>query len=205
MKIRKVLVGLVASAMIITSTPVGAAITGSDHDFSSQGWSQGQLCITCHTPHNSNTAVQSSPLWNREETTQMFIPYDSNTLDATVGQPDGSSRLCLSCHDGTIAIDSFGGNTGINYIGNGEKIDADLNAEHPISFVYNDALAAIDGKLHMPSTQPSGLGGTVRGDLLRNDKLQCVSCHDIHNQYNNADLLIKSNMGSALCLTCHSM
>ena len=39
--------------------------------------------------------------------------------------------------------------------------------------------------------------------MLFNDRLECASCHDVHNSYNQAGLLVKSNADSALCLTCH--
>ena len=35
-----------------------------------------------------------------------YIPYSSSSLQAKPGQPTGTSKLCLSCHDGTIALGS---------------------------------------------------------------------------------------------------
>jgi len=81
----------------------------------------------------------------------------------------------------------------------------DLNSEHPISFTYNDALATADGGLNIPSTTTSGLGGTIADDMLFNNKVECASCHDVHNALGTGgNLLVKSNAGSGLCLTCHA-
>lgn len=69
-----------------------------------------QICVFCHTPHAANAAAPG-PLWNRNLSTQTYTPYTSNSLDAedilnnsSIGQPGGASKLCLSCHDGTLAI-----------------------------------------------------------------------------------------------------
>lgn len=63
--------------------------------------SEQQICIFCHTPHNA-TPIQ--PLWNRASSGSVYIPYSSTTVNASPGQPTGASMLCLSCHDGTIAL-----------------------------------------------------------------------------------------------------
>ena len=182
-----------------------AQITGSAHDFSSDTWNaSGEMCIVCHTPHNavSGTAV----LWNHEATAvATFTVYSSTTLDATVGQPAGNSKLCLSCHDGTVALENFGGvTTGTNFIVAGANVGTDLSNDHPISFAYNTALATSDGGLFNPSTATSGLGGTIAADLLFGNSMECASCHDVHNAGGNSFLLRITNAASALCLTCHN-
>ncbi len=195
--------------MLIAMVPAAqAVITGSAHDFSGKGWNpSGEICVVCHTPHNAQTAV---PLWNHETTTASFTLYgNSATLDATdVSQPAGVSKLCLSCHDGTVAVDNFGGTTtGTKFVTGGKLLGTDLSNDHPISFTYNDALATTDGALHPPTTSASGLGGNIDADMLfgtASDKLECASCHDVHNAANIGKLLRVSNASSALCLTCHA-
>src|SRR5512138_3110561 len=63
--------------------------------------SESEICIFCHTPHNTNP---TGPLWNRADQGSNYILYTSSTTQASPGQPDGASFLCLSCHDGTIAL-----------------------------------------------------------------------------------------------------
>ncbi len=191
-----------ASALAIGNSM--ADISGSAHDFSGDAWSSGRICLPCHTPHNADTTVAGAPLWNHEVTTSTFTVYSSATLDATVGQPDGASKLCLSCHDGSVAIDSFGGTTGTTFVTGGELLGTGLDNDHPISFTYDDALATADGGLHLPSATNSGLGDTITNDLLFAGTMECASCHDVHNTNNNSHLLRVSNAGSALCLTCHN-
>ncbi len=179
-------------------------ITGSAHDFSSQAWSGGQACIVCHAPHNSQGTLV--PLWNRATTSKTFTLYSSPTLGAQTAQPSGASKACLSCHDGTVALDSFGGRTGTTFIQGAGRLDSDLSNDHPVSILYDTALAVADGGLKDPATTPSGLAGanaTIRSSMLFNDRLECASCHDVHNTYNQDWMLIKSNAQSALCLTCH--
>ncbi len=186
-----------------------AQITGSAHDFSGNSWNTTtEICIVCHTPHNSQT-LPDAPLWNHQLSAvtnyTLYTNAVSGTFDATAGQPDGASKLCLSCHDGTVALENFGSiTTGTHFIPGLYNLGTNLSNDHPISFVYNNALANTDGGLFNPTTQPSGLGGTIQNDLLISNKMQCSSCHDVHNKYNLQYLLKKDNTGSALCLTCHN-
>lgn len=67
----------------------------------------GEICVYCHTPHGANALVKA-PIWNRTINTGQYVIYDKlRTLDRPVGQPGANSLTCLSCHDGTIAIDSI--------------------------------------------------------------------------------------------------
>ncbi len=198
-------VAAVVTAIMSLGTTSFAGIVGSAHDFSAEAWSGGRICIVCHTPHNADTSISEAPLWNHELTTATFTLYSSPTLDATLGQPGGASKLCLSCHDGTVAIDSFGGATGTEFITGAALLGTDLANDHPISFTYDTALATQDGELFDPATAPSGLGGTIDDDMLFEDMMQCASCHDVHNTVSegNQKLLVIDNTGSLLCLTCH--
>jgi predicted CXXCH cytochrome family protein len=183
-----------------------AEITGSAHDFSRETWAEGQICLPCHTPHFA-TGDDDAPLWNHETTTATYTLYNRSTLDTVTGQPTGVSKLCLSCHDGTVAIDSFGGRSGSIFIDSDFNLGTDLSDDHPISFVFDDGLATQDGELFPPSSTPSGipgLNGTIQTDMLVNNSVECSSCHDVHNTNDFDALLVKSNDGSALCLTCHN-
>jgi predicted CXXCH cytochrome family protein len=108
-----------------------------------------------------------------------------------------------------VALENFGGiNTGTTYISAANLIGGatgnNLATEHPISFEYTDALATLDGGLNPPSTTSSGLGGTIAANLLYDNKMECASCHDVHNKYNVTHLLRVSNTSSQLCLICHT-
>jgi predicted CXXCH cytochrome family protein len=159
-----------------------------------------EVCIFCHTPHNSKP---SSPLWNRNDPGVTYILYNSSTVQAVPGQPDGSSILCLSCHDGTIALGNvlsrvpdISFSVGVTEMPVGKSnLTTDLSDDHPISFHYNSALASADGQLK----DPAAISYPV---TLENEKVQCTSCHDPHkNLY--SDFLVATTQFSALCFKCH--
>jgi len=161
---------------------------------------ESEVCIFCHTPHNSNPA---GPLWNRNDPGVTYVLYNSSTVQAVPGQPDGSSILCLSCHDGTIALGNVISRTNeISFSGGVTKmpvghinLTTDLSDDHPISFEYSSALTASDGQLK----DPSAISYPV---ALENGKVQCTSCHDPHkNIY--TDFLVASTQFSELCYKCH--
>jgi predicted CXXCH cytochrome family protein len=198
------LIGSLVGGLACLSTAYGGII-GSAHDFSNAAWSGGEICVPCHAPHN-NLDVEDAPLWNHEVSTAVYELYTSPTFDADdISQPGGVSKLCLSCHDGTVAIDSFGGATGSRLIGGKRNLGTDLSDDHPVSFVYDSELATIDGGLYDPVTTSSIFAdGTIETDMLFAGKMECASCHDVHNKYEVRCLLKMSNEGSALCLTCHN-
>jgi hypothetical protein len=196
--------GMVFGMMVgIRSTAEAGSIVGTQHDFSKQAWSGGQLCVVCHAPHNTNNSVTGAPLWNHQVTTANYQPYRSATLKATVGQPDGVSKLCLSCHDGTVAIDAFGGAPGTVRMGDiakgadaGHNLGTDLTRDHPISFAYTAQLAQVNKGLKDPSQVPLPFYGPNK------DQLECATCHNVHD-HTIDDFGRVNNSGSALCLTCH--
>ena len=176
-----------------------AQITGSAHDFSdgeTYTWNTtGEICIVCHTPHNASS---TDILWNREASAATYTTYASATLNATTGSPSASSKLCLSCHDGTIALENFGATTGgtSNYITGNALLGVALTNDHPISFTYDAALVTADGGGLQLHDNP-----TVAG-MLFDGKMECASCHNVHDGAATKFLRI-DNAGSALCLTCH--
>lgn len=200
---------IVFAAAILFATGLFGQISGTAHDFSGDAWnSSGEICIVCHTPHNADPygdGIADAPLWNHDaDMTTVYTVYSSSTMQATPGQPSGVSKLCLSCHDGVIAIDSFGGVAGTaGGLTGSALVDVDLSNDHPVSFTYN-AAAPADPEINDPTTTNTSLGDTIQNDLLDGGAtMECSSCHDVHGT-GNAALLKISNAGSALCLTCHN-
>lgn len=161
-----------------------------------------EICIFCHTPHSANSEMA---LWNRYDSRASYIPYSSSTTKATIGQPTGSSKLCLSCHDGTVALGMVRSRSSpipmksaVAKMPPGRSnLGTDLSDDHPISFRYDAALVALDGQLRPPPTS-SGV------HLDANNQLQCTSCHDAHDN-GNPSFLVMNNTASALCVACHNM
>lgn len=196
-------------------------------------------CIWCHAPHNTYrlagtgsgagpeapTEFDYLPLWNHDLTgfTANFTMYDNGTGGPQTGPkalqaagqmtPGSVSLLCLSCHDGSIAVNSYGnspaqlsgsvstGSAVISptyQIGNGKY----LGNHHPIGFNYG-AVQAVDTDIRdadlwlMTPTE-------FISSYLSNGKMECSTCHSVHNKGNDGETLLwRSDQNSQLCLTCH--
>jgi len=190
----------VAAAFVTLVGTAGAqaTIVGSKHDFSAT-FGGGQLCVPCHTPHDAypyagNTV--SAALWNHQETTQNFTMY--TTLQGNTGTPDGTSLLCLSCHDGVTAMDNYGGNTGGTTVMTGTAVvGIDLSDDHPIGLEY----PAAD-----PNYQPAPLNGLPLFNDGTIDRVECGSCHDPHGAGAGFTFFLRDTTNSSqLCTNCHDV
>lgn len=183
----------IKSVLLILSFPI--VILGQMGGFHSN---QEANCKYCHViEENTNTLKLA---WQKSPTNNFYTAYTSSTLDAQISQPLGSSKLCLSCHDGTLASD----NSNTHKLNSTQNFGNDLRKSHPISFKYDSYLALKDAGLFDPTSSPSGLGGSIHDDLLIDGNLECISCHDIHGINGIKSHLVKSNNKSRLCLTCHN-
>ncbi len=161
-----------------------------------------RICVFCHAPHNANPLT---PLWNKNingVNYSLYTPYTSSTMLSSppLTGPTGATRLCLSCHDGTIALGQVlqpsqpismtiaGGMpaTSASYFG------TSLASHHPVSFSYYTALPN-------PELFPSPPAGLL---FYGNGILQCTTCHDPHDNSNKKFLRVSSE-NSGLCTMCH--
>ena len=216
------------------------SIVGSKHDFSGQSFSDGAICKPCHTPHNADITV-TGRLWAHTMSSQVTYQYHSNVRqtmpDATTALDDakgsltaatdldGASRLCLSCHDGTVALDSFKGSNHTTSNGLGitgaANLGTDLSNDHPVGLTaviadykayykpVTGILAANKLKLVKTSVPYAAGGKDMYGTALTGNEyaVSCVTCHDVHNGAGvdaGVGLLRVTNAGSALCLSCHN-
>jgi predicted CXXCH cytochrome family protein len=195
-------------AVGLAAAPIHAdTILGTKHDLSIAGpgnvraTSESEVCLFCHTPHRG---TGETPLWNHTLSMATYTPYSSSTTRATIGQPTGASKLCLSCHDGTVAIGMVRSRptaipmrNSITTMPTGpSNLGTDLSDDHPISFVYNSALASANGELNDPSVLIHA------AKLDSTSQLQCTSCHNPHdNQFGK--FLVRDNYASGLCVECH--
>jgi len=246
--------GTTSMSLAKVATGAGISAPGSAHNFTDNirdsktdnfinengvdGWNAGrsEICRVCHAPHDhGRDYANNGPLWNHSLSQETYIPYASATFDATFEdagkQPTGSSKLCLACHDGSVALDTFdkyAGTTGKDLVGAGysagfkiPKMSTanDLTGTHPISIKYDDALITKDGSLLDPTatifkngTSAFNIDKYLEGGTV----LQCSTCHDVHDSPSavvvGTHLLrapMKGDSGnvngnaSALCLSCH--
>lgn len=198
----KKIVSIAAAFSLAWTATAYAGIAGTVHDMSGQSWNtEGEICIVCHTPHNADM-TEPAPLWNHEVTGASFTVYtgEGNTLDADTSLGPGPvSLLCLSCHDGTVALDAYGGAPGSTFMDPGDAfLGVDLSDDHPIGFNYDDVVG-LDPEIEIASVVTSAglmLFGTD------GDQMECPTCHDPHSD-TNSFFLILDNAASFLCLTCH--
>lgn len=190
---------------------ITTSIAGSVHDFSIVQWNPynatttlgGQICQPCHTPHNGDLTVTSAPLWNHAFTTQTYqmytgFEYGPGGAGYGITAPNGTSKLCLSCHDGTVALGAYGSQTGFAHMTSDARLGMNLKDDHPISFVYDSIQAGgVWDKTHVYSGTK-----TVNSLLDELGRVQCTSCHLVHSNPYGYELRM-SNQGSALCLACH--
>lgn len=117
------LVGLVVAgaAMLPSHSQAATSIVDSRHNLGTttsaitdrnRTDATDEVCVFCHTPHG---AVAGPPLWNKALPTGPYTVYstsNSSTIDGELANGGGSAAVgsvsiaCLSCHDGTAAMDS---------------------------------------------------------------------------------------------------
>ncbi len=160
-------------------------------------------CQICHPPEK--TAINPPlPLWNQSTKVKSFGFGNYAPDMANSNYNNSISKICLSCHDGSRS----NSNHSFNLAPKENRKDKVffIDTTHPVAITYNTELAREDRTLFDPATTPSGLGGTISQDLLKDNKVECTSCHIVHfdNSNNRNFTLITSNTRSNLCLICHN-
>jgi len=167
-----VAVALLAAGALGGATAQAAGIKDTKHNLSTSNGITGanklngdvlagntEICVFCHTPHGSDTSA-SVPLWNKKLNSTGYTTYNSlgtSSLDGVVAAVGSVSMACLSCHDGTQALNvminspgsggftagvEFGTMTGDRVTAN--KLSAgiitnlgqDLKNDHPVGVQY---------------------------------------------------------------------
>ena len=210
-----------ATIMAFAALAMGG-VADTKHNFTSAASSPdayftgaSQVCAYCHTPHNASNTMM--PLGSHEPSSQTYIMYDSPTMDmGRTAQPNDPSLVCLSCHDGTIAVNALNpvpGASGAGTYGtpSGSALDGsgllttssdayvgtNLSDDHPVGIIYD---AGQDNDFEVKT----GNSNNYPDKLLYNGTyVECSSCHDPHDN-TWGSFLVESNSGSALCLRCHN-
>lgn len=109
MGVALVAAGSAVAGIANTKHNLGTSGTGPNH-LSTTGGETGEICIFCHTPHGGDTNA-AVPLWNKKLVDPAnFKTYDqlgTSTLDAAITKIGSVSLACLTCHDGTQALDNI--------------------------------------------------------------------------------------------------
>jgi len=201
------------------ATPAGTGVTASPHNMNNFGVAveNQEVCRPCHTPHNVPDKTQPA-LWNHQlnpaASYQLYNTGHSTRFSANYVGLDTESKLCLSCHDGAIAVDNYGGATGGTHFVSGSKAvgkNGDLTDDHPVGLKYPfnaDGVTPAGGYNDPAAATFSADGVSGRGVNLvtlpdGSKGVGCSSCHTEHNN-TNGDFLRVSNQYSYLCLKCHN-
>lgn len=203
---------------LCSSVAAAAGVLDTKHNLSQSGpgeikaVTESQVCVFCHIPHNAHPAV---PLWNHQLGAVTYNMYASSTIQGAFdgsAQPNGSSKLCLSCHDGAVGIGAVVSAyltaspiamTGTDPDGtlpgaSPANLGTDLRNDHPVSLRPATGSAADSELLLTP------LDGRVKYDAA--GFVQCSSCHDPHDDSYGKFLVrpnVEAGLGSRLCLDCH--
>jgi len=164
-------------------------------------------CTYCHAPHTGLGGM--TPLWNQQLSKATYTPYASTTYHQTgnTQPPLGvTSSLCLSCHDGTVAVGqtaAYGKITTTGTWAPGDSFGQNLSSSHPFSLVtpLKDA----------PNLQASLVSQGKTADPLGkvnliNGNVECTSCHDPHTQSIDPiaqGFLVRNGVSGQICLACH--
>jgi predicted CXXCH cytochrome family protein len=163
-------------------------------------------CLYCHAPHSA-MAGPGTPLWNQQLSVQSYTAYTSSTYHQTGLQPPlgSTSKLCLSCHDGTVAPGQTVAYGKFNMIGSMKttsKFGGDLRSSHPIS-MKTPLADSPEINVLLSSTSPNTSDPAVK---LIKGNVECSTCHDAHVQGKDPiaqDFLVRDGSNGALCLACH--
>lgn len=205
--------------VVVMATGLASAqITGTKHDLRPLTSSTSpEICVYCHTPHGASPSV---PLWNHTlSVAGPYQMYSSPTINMTITQLQngtGVSNLCLSCHDGTVAVNNLvnqppagtaligtipagWGVSATGFInGSTTNLSTNLSNDHPVNLIYNTAQDPA-----FQSIATATLAG-VRFFGTGANEVQCASCHNPHdNTAGRQPFLRMSNTNSAMCLACH--
>ncbi len=217
----------------------GLNYTAIPPDQLSDGTELNRICIFCHAPHNTYRLATASggagpvvpdpafdylPLWNHTLQEDIaYTMYENGTgapLDGDKASqailngmtPGSTSLLCLSCHDGSVAVNSYGNSAQISISGVGSTDyiteqytigqNKYLGNHHPIGFNYEDV--QLNDTEIRPADSVNLTATTFVQDHLYNGNMECGTCHSVHNKGNTGErLLWRSDQNSELCLTCH--
>ena len=204
---RSLLVALVFFATPMLAAGSKQAVIGSQHDLGATGGgpvksADTDACDFCHAPHNVLGGV--TPLWDHTLSTQTYTTYTSSTYNSGPQAPSaGSSKLCLSCHDGTVAVGLTASHGSIATSGSMDASDilgTNLSSGHPVSMTPVNDGELIASLFSNPPTTRDAAVQLVAG------KVECATCHDPHVPNNDLAVpkfLSRSNANGALCLACH--
>lgn len=204
---KRIATALLLSAVELMAASSKLALVGSQHDLTATGSGPvksavADTCVFCHAPHNVIPNI--TPLWDHALSSQTYTTYSSSTYGSGPQTPGaGSSKLCLSCHDGTVAVGLTVANGLIGTSGSmvgADILGSNLSTSHPVSMQPIDDGSLASSLFITPATSKDPAVKLVAG------KVECTTCHDPHAPRNDPVVpmfLVRSNASGTICLACH--
>lgn len=178
--------------------------------------SETEICKFCHIPHSASV----EPLWGHKFSSATYRLYSSATLKSPRNQPDGGSKQCLSCHDGTVAVGgTLKGNIPVTgpdvnvegklittsslYLGTDlQNAGANAHLKHPISIAVTDTLIAATAPNSWRLRSSRTVGGKYEIDQYG------PSSSEVYyplkpTRYSHSDGSRNPNGTGMQCTTCH--
>jgi len=210
---------LLASTFVFAQE--GNTVVGSLHDLSVHGTgtvksgTEQQVCVFCHALHISDSKSPGKALFNQQlSSVASYGQYASSTYKQPSRTLSVRSKLCLSCHDGTVAIgQTYSASSaaqqgmavrGVPFIATmpvENRLGIDLSRDHPFGFPMP---AIDDGELRL-SLAASPATTADPAVKLADNKIECITCHEPHtpNRDTSMEFMVRSNSSGALCTACH--
>jgi predicted CXXCH cytochrome family protein len=166
--------------------PAAHARSSQLHDGMIRSADSRSLCAQCHTSVAA-TPQAMHPL----ALGKAHLKSQSRTGSVSLASQglDAETRTCMGCHDGMIARE---GEAGMGFA-------ADTSRDHPIGVAYADSRMARGlPRSDVPLKPIIGVDPRIR---LFDGQIGCGSCHSLYS--GQKKLLVMSNLGSKLCLSCH--
>ncbi len=208
---KRLLLVCAALALSLTSWAQNGGDVLGAHNLSASGTGpvKGGLdpCLYCHAPH-SGVGGGSAALWSQTLSNQTYSTYTSSTLHNSTQQPTlgADSSLCLSCHDGTVAVGQTQPYGQIKMTGNmlpADLFGTKLQGSHPFS-LKTPLIDAPDLVQSLVATHTTA--DPLHAVRLINNDVECTSCHTPHAQGIDTvskNFLARDSSNGQLCLACH--
>ncbi len=199
------------SLTVLFSCSIGtlsiAAEMSSGHDFTLGGANTTGRCAVCHMQTWSEVDASTQLLWRDGPRTDQRVSAVSGTYGSHPSRQWQVTKSCVSCHDGSVAAHNAPELARADSSGSSQTLGpiSSLGTTHPVALVYDSELARRNPGLADPAVTSSGLGGTIAEDLLIDSRVECSSCHTVHDRVGDGRFLRIANTRGELCLTCHKL
>jgi predicted CXXCH cytochrome family protein len=148
------------------------------------------MCLSCHDGV-TGIAVDAASATSPQTLLERGSGNPTISLTMSGANVDYNNKIGAMYYPGSFlgsganigGLSPYGATTGV-----------DLSNDHPVSFNWVDGIPGIQS----PTDARLRLFGTNR-------KMECATCHNVHDNTTYPPFLVMSNSGSAMCFACHNI